>query len=120
MSERDVGSFGLEHHGDMLTVRGDVDESVAARFGEALANPAVEVVDLAAVTFLDSAGLRAMVAARRQRQANGGPFVLRAPSRMVLRLLELTGLESAFTVDEGGAEPVASPQDQTSRGDPVS
>jgi anti-sigma B factor antagonist len=119
MSERDVGSFGLEHHGDVLTVRGDVDESVAARFGAALADPAVGVVDLAAVTFLDSAGLRAMIAARRQRDADGVPFVVRSPSRMVLRLLELTGLESAFTLDEGGAERAAS-QDQTSRGDPVS
>jgi len=113
MSARDLGSFGVERREEVLVVRGDVDESMAPAFVAALADPAVEVVDMAAVTFLDSGGLRRLVGARSEREAAGAPFVLRSPSRAVRRLLELTGLEAVFTVEDAGG-------DQARRGDPVS
>ena len=84
-----------------LVVRGEVDAAGAAAFRAAIAElrslvgarPAV--IDLAAVTFLDSSGLAGLVDA-----ASGGrPIVLRHPSPIVLRVIEMTGLDTLLPVE---------------------
>ena len=50
------------------------------------------VVDLAAVTFVDSAGLGLLVELRQLADDRGAGFVLRAVPRRVSRLLQLTGM----------------------------
>jgi anti-anti-sigma factor len=52
----------------------------------------VVVVDLSAVTFLDSSGMGALVAARKRLQADGGDLTVRAPRDNVRGALEATGL----------------------------
>ena len=98
-------------HGDhmLLTLAGDLDfaahtaveEQVVALVGAG--NPVV--VDCAGITFLDSMGLRALVAGQREAEAAGVSFTLTAPSPPVLRVLELTGTLEVFAVRQPAPEP---------------
>jgi anti-sigma B factor antagonist len=54
------------------------------------------VLNLTAVSFLDSAGITALVMLSRQAQAVGKQFTVEAPSRRVQRVLALTGLQDAW------------------------
>jgi len=51
------------------------------------------IVDLAAVTFLGSTGLAAFVTTRKRLREGGGDLLLRSPSDLVRRVLEVTGLD---------------------------
>ena len=66
------------------------------------------VVDFAHVTYIDSAGLGALVGAHRRLRAAGGALVLRCEQPRVLRLLTITGLTKLFTIESGGARELAS------------
>jgi anti-sigma B factor antagonist len=54
------------------------------------------VVDLGAVTFLDSTGLSVLVTGLKQCRAAGGDFRLTDPQPNVRRVLEITGLTDIF------------------------
>jgi anti-anti-sigma factor len=56
-------------------------------------------VDISAVTFIDSSGLRVLLEAHRALQQAGRRLVLVAPSRPVVRLFEVTGLTGALDVE---------------------
>jgi len=67
-------------------------------------HPPTLTIDLAAVTFLDCAGLSILV------RANNAPFtrlLLRGVPRCVRRLLQATGLDEAFTLTAPLDSPVA-------------
>lgn len=72
---------------------GDIDLVSADGFRDALVAAAADglpvVVDLSAVTFLDAAGLSALVAGRI---AAGGRFRVVGATGVVRRVLEVTGL----------------------------
>jgi anti-anti-sigma factor len=55
-------------------------------------------LDLSAVTFMDGAGLDALLAAGRTVRQRGGVLRLRSPQPSVRYVLELTGTEDAFEV----------------------
>jgi hypothetical protein len=52
------------------------------------------VVDLAQVTFLDSSGLALISGARRKAIDRGGNLVVCNPQPVVLRVMEITGLDT--------------------------
>ena len=55
------------------------------------------VVDLSAVSFIDSAGLAALVRARRDTQRSGGDIILISPSEYsALRVFRLTQFDDVF------------------------
>jgi anti-sigma B factor antagonist len=88
---------------DTLTapvLRGHLDEHV----------PAVRllVLDLSEVTFLGSAGLAALVAAKDDADRRGHNLRLVCGSRIVTRALEATGLMSLFDVADGVREALGS------------
>lgn len=91
-------------HGDhaLLTVVGDLDFAAHAELEAqvvALAEAGRSVVvDCAGITFLDSMGLRALVAGLVAAQEAGLDFALAAPSPPVVRVLELSGTLERFTV----------------------
>ncbi|MFE1789327.1 STAS domain-containing protein [Streptomyces sp. NPDC059525] len=60
--------------------------------------PAEIVVDLADLFFCDSVGLNALITARHDVQEHGKPLLLRAPQRQFLRLLDLAGADTLFTI----------------------
>ena len=69
------------------------------RHGKAVAAIASEAeVDVSGVTIISSAGLSVLLAAHRRFLDGGGRMVLVEPSPRVIRLLEITGLAAAFTV----------------------
>jgi anti-anti-sigma factor len=80
----------------VIHVAGELDAATADRLAQRLAaSSPVRVIELSAVTFIDASGLRVLLAA-------AGGIVdlrpqLRAPSRAVVRLLDLTGLTDVFT-----------------------
>lgn len=57
------------------------------------------VLDLSAVTFVDSSGLRSLLALRERAAANSAQLVLRDPATPVVRLLELAGLADHFVTE---------------------
>lgn len=84
-----------------VTVTGDIDSHTAGDLEAALdQHPAAADVtlDLAAVTFVDSSGLRAIVRTHRRLTDGGGTLALREPSDPVRRLLDITGLAAELTI----------------------
>ncbi len=86
-----------------LIVSGDVDVESAPALRqagiEALSDFVGTVrIDLAAVTFLDSMGVSALLAIRNAADATRHTLILESPSRPVLRVLELTKLTQSFQI----------------------
>ncbi len=85
----------------VVAVAGEVDLETASQMGDAALAAAQDsphlVLDLAGVTFLDSTGLKVLLAVQRRAQLASGSLVLAGAPRPVLRILTLTGLEDAFT-----------------------
>jgi anti-sigma B factor antagonist len=59
------------------------------------------VVDMAAVTFMDSSGLRILVDLNGRAAEAGVGMTLRSPSRAVTRVIEISGLDSVLSVEPG-------------------
>jgi anti-sigma B factor antagonist len=103
--------ISAHNEGDLtvLTVSGEVDAATTERFRAAL----VEVqglrvvVDLSGVTFLDSAGISALIAARH-RLPSGGELRVIGLRPNVRRVLEITGLLDFFNVDTPDDRPAPS------------
>jgi anti-anti-sigma factor len=86
----------------IVTLSGELDIYTVPGFRREMADvDPVEcalILDMAAVSLIDSSGLGALVSLR-SRAANAGRRVgLAAPPSQVLRVLEITGLRSTFTV----------------------
>lgn len=62
--------------------------------------PALLVLDLGGVRFIDAAGLRAVVVQARALSEAGGQLVLSRPSPMLQRMLAVLGLEPVLPVRE--------------------
>jgi stage II sporulation protein AA (anti-sigma F factor antagonist) len=95
-----VTSFHVssQHSGDRrvrLRLAGELDGSSAdalATVVDGVPDGAHVIVDCSSLTFVDSAGLRALASAQRAVQRAGGVLAVHAPSPRLLRLLELTDL----------------------------
>ena len=105
----DVGDLQITPSEDdrtLLTIVGEVDAHTCGRLKAALdellgateGEPDV-VVDMTAVTFLDSSGLRVLIGAYKEAEERGGRLRLRSPSDGVVRLLEITGLADRFMAE---------------------
>ncbi len=81
----------------VLTLIGELDPHTAPMLDEEIAGVRAEgttavVLDLGGLGFMDSSGLRVIIAANADLEEQGGSLSLRAPSDTVRRLLEITGL----------------------------
>ena len=77
----------------VVSVAGEVDMITAPKLRECLlATQGDVVVDLSAVSFLDSSGIAALINARSQLDAAGGNLTLRNPKGLIRRALEIIGL----------------------------
>ena len=88
----------------MLFLAGEVDLSHVTTLRntavEALdATPRRLVLDVSAVTFLDSAILGVLIRIHHAAEERGIRFTLRRPSPLVQRLLRLTGLEELIPIE---------------------
>lgn len=83
-----------------LVLVGEIDTYTAPELQHSLvALPDRCVVDLAAVSFIDSSGLRVIVEAHSRRRERGGGMTLRSPSPSVERLLEISGVAGHLDVE---------------------
>jgi anti-anti-sigma factor len=81
----------------VVTVRGDIDLASAPDFESSLrtaveASPSTITIDLAALTFIDSSGLRVLVSLSKEAQSRGATLRLRNVPRHAQRVLDITGL----------------------------
>ena len=114
----DVGEvvrFDVVTHGSDATVVhvvGEIDTLTApvlrAQLDEHLPTVPLLVLDLSDVTFLGSAGLAVLVAAKDAADARGHTLRLVCGSRIVIRALEATGLLTLFDVADGVPEALGS------------
>lgn len=94
---------GVGEAGGVVVVhlRGEIDmaveERVVAEIRAALDGlPREVVVDLSAVPFLDSSGIRALLRGREAAQRRGIGLSVRDPQRIVLEVLQITGVAPLF------------------------
>lgn len=114
MTARAATSFSVDDTERAAVVRaaGDVDASTAGAFRAALLRAAqcgrpLVVVDLAQVSFLDSAGLSVVFAVQRELPVERSLALGNVPTRM-LRTLRLAAVPSVVTVHpEGEPQPWA-------------
>lgn len=93
-------SWGRSGDVDVLTVGGEVDVVAVPRLRALLSevDPArCVVIDLTAVTFIDSSGLGALLSARKALPG-AEQLTLVAHTPALLRLLRVTGLHTVFPV----------------------
>jgi anti-anti-sigma factor len=101
-----------------VAVAGEIDLATAPTLQDRLITvlheqtPAVLVVDLAGVTFLDCTGIGALVAARNAAIHAGGQIRISHPQPIVRRLLDLVGLLGVLTA------PIDQPTPQPARAHP--
>jgi anti-sigma B factor antagonist len=98
--------LSVRHHGDLATIhiRGEIDLATCPLL-QAIVVDLVDrgchqlIVDLERVSFLDCAGIRVLVDARRRVQEQGGSVRLVRPGPLVCRVLALTGMTEVFPID---------------------
>jgi len=56
------------------------------------------IIDLSGVEFCDSTGMNVLLSCLRQVQERGGELELAAPRPAVRKILQVTGLDSVFTI----------------------
>ena len=85
----------------VLSPFGDLDMAGAPGFRQAVVREVAEghnqlIVDLSAVTFVDSSGLGAIIGALRRTRAHGGDLALVCPDSEIWRAFELCDLDRVF------------------------
>ena len=103
-----MGPFQLEciaAGGDraVLRIDGDIDAWTAPQLRERVRDLAGSgtvhlIADLRGVGFLDSAGLGALVAARKELRGRDGSLMLGAGAGRIVQVLRITGLTDAFAL----------------------
>jgi len=101
--------------GTLVRVAGDLDATTreeweAALAAAAIADPHGVVVDMGGVTFCDAAGLAPLVRLQVELSRTRRELVVRHPSRVVRRLLELTGLTAVLATSDTRRAPAGAPR----------
>jgi anti-sigma B factor antagonist len=89
-----------------MSVAGEIDLYTAPKLHSELMSalsatrgaPLRLVVDMTGVEFCDSTGMNVLLAAHRRAREDGGDLQLAAPRSAIRKVLQVTGLESVFTV----------------------
>ena len=95
-----------------MALAGEIDLYTAPRLQSELAaalateQPVRLVVDMSGVEFCDSTGMNVLLAAHRRAREQGGYLELARPGPAVRKILQVTGLETVFTVLEDPAAAV--------------
>lgn len=97
----------------VVAAAGEIDLTNAEKFRDALlsalnAEASGLVVDLTGTTFLDSAGVTALVRASRRAAATGASLRLAVTHPAVLRVLNLVGLDRLIDIHASVAAAVSS------------
>jgi anti-sigma B factor antagonist len=87
----------------VISVAGEIDLYTAPRLQSELMtalskSPVRLIVDMSGVEFCDSTGINVLLAAHRQAIERGGELQLAGPGSATRKVLQVTGLETVFTV----------------------
>ena len=86
----------------IVSAQGEIDVSTAPKLRDELSSVSADsvrvVVDLSEVTFLDSTGLGVLVASWKRYNEAGGTLELVITRPQIVKVLEVTGLSSVFTI----------------------
>jgi anti-anti-sigma factor len=87
----------------VVKVEGEIDLDSAGDLSDAALAAMQEIgpsliLDLSGVTFMDSTGLKVLLAVHKRAELAGGRLVLAAPTRSVNRVVSITGLDQTFVV----------------------
>jgi anti-sigma B factor antagonist len=99
----------------IVTICGEIDLYTAPRLHSELARllaeglPARIVIDMSGVEFCDSTGMNVLLSCLRRARERGGDLEIAAPKPAVRKILQVTGLDSVFTLVED-ADPRGVPQ----------
>lgn len=96
---------GADAAGIVLELVGELDLQTAPQVELhireiAILRPRRLLIDLGAVSFMDSSGLRVLIEARQMLPDSGVQLTLRRGARQVERLFEVTGVNSGFTFEQ--------------------
>ncbi|WP_042366389.1 STAS domain-containing protein [Streptacidiphilus neutrinimicus] len=96
--------------GTVVHVLGELDHDTTEELQEALGQVLERrggghlVIDCAAIAFCDSSGLNTLLRTRHRAHEQQRPLTLAAPSRAMLRLLQITGADAALDTTPTVAE----------------
>lgn len=94
----------------VVSVTGEVDlataPSLRRAFEDAGDSSDAVLADLSGVSFMDSTGLRVLIAAHQGLEAAGGKFAVVPGDGAVARLLDITGVDNHIVVYENVSEAV--------------
>jgi anti-sigma B factor antagonist len=97
-----VGPLTIISTAGGISVAGEIDASTVHALAQVLMpypeGVAEFKVDMSAVEFIDSSGLRVLIQAHQQGEANGQRLVIENPSPIVSRLFEVSGLTELFNL----------------------
>ena len=94
--------ISIEQSDDTITIRGEVDAHTAPMVrttAEPMLNGGTLRIELSGVEFIDSSGLGVLVALTERAREQGGDLIVVAPSRPVVRLLQISGLDGHITTE---------------------
>jgi anti-sigma B factor antagonist len=99
----EVSEESLEESAGVVAVRGEIHVSTAPELSALLADALTRgvkslVLDLSEVEFIDSTGLSVLLNVLRRITQRGGTLVIVCTNPTVLRLFEITRLESTFEI----------------------
>ncbi len=91
--------------GTLLTAKGEVDLSTAPQLRDAILKAVKKAggpvsVSLAGVSYMDSSGVATLVEGLKACRETSKEFKLVAPSQSVMKVLQLSRLDSVFTITE--------------------
>jgi anti-sigma B factor antagonist len=107
----------VDERTEVVSVRGEIHVSTAQEFARRLEEttergaPAL-VLDLTGVEFIDSTGLSVLLNGQRSVTRRGGRMALAVSNPTVLRLFEITRLDSTFELVATREEALARVRDQ--------
>jgi anti-anti-sigma factor len=92
-----------QHHPNVLPLEGDIDLHVSPVVRESLnamikKKPERIVIDLSRVTYIDSAGMAALILAMQEVEAYGGQFFLSSLQETIRSILEISRLDGIFRI----------------------
>jgi len=103
--ELNVSSRFHDDH-TIVTICGEIDLYTAPRLHSELAGllaegmPARVIIDMSGVEFCDSTGMNVLLSCLRRARERGGELEIAAPKPAVRKILQVTGLDSVFTLVE--------------------
>jgi anti-sigma B factor antagonist len=90
-------------HPNVLSLKGEIDLHISPAITELLTAMTKEiperiVIDLSGATYIDSAGLAALIIAMREVQAYGGKFFLAGLDETLLSIFQSSRLDEIFRI----------------------